>query len=168
VPLLDAVDIRGVRDAMLGASRLYVLGLRGCYSVAHYLGYYLGFLGKPVITLGASGFTLAEDVSDIGEGDVLIAVTVRPETRLTVGCCRLAGERGATVVTITNHHASPVRAHGRFNLYARCEGPYYFNPVAALFMVVEILLAEMAAALGEEMLTPLKRREATFDALGIE
>ncbi|WP_440996262.1 MurR/RpiR family transcriptional regulator [Arhodomonas sp. SL1] len=165
---LEPGTLTEISDAVLQARRLYVLGLRGCYSVAHYLGYYLAFTGKPVTTLGGSGFTVAEEISDIGEGDVLIAVTVRPETRLAIDACALAAERGATVVTVTNHFASPARTHGDFNLHARCEGPYYFNPVAALFMVAEGLLAELAASLGEALIEPLGRREAAFEALNIE
>ncbi|MCS4504154.1 hypothetical protein KBTX_00253 [wastewater metagenome] len=165
---LDAGTVTAVRDAVLRARRLYVLGLRGCYGVAHYLGYYLGFIGKPVSTLGAAGFTLAEEISDITPDDLLIAATVRPETRLTVDACRMAAGKGVPVVTLTNHYASPVREYGRHNLYARCDGPYYFNPVAGLFMVAEVVLAEVAAALGEAMIDPLGRREASFEALGIE
>jgi DNA-binding MurR/RpiR family transcriptional regulator len=165
---LDADDLAAVRDRLLRSGRLYVLGLRGCYSVAHYLGYYLGFISRSVVTLGASGFTLAEEMSDIGPDDTLVAITVRPETRLTVDACRFAAESGATVVTMTNHHGSPVRAFGDFNIHAQCEGPHYFNPVASLFVVAEMLLAEIAATLGEDLIDPLKRREAAFEALGTE
>lgn len=165
---IDPAQLRSIARSVAEARRVYVIGLRGCYSAAHYLGYYLGFLRADVVTLGSAGFTVAEDLCAIGPGDVFIAITLHPETRHTLESCRVARELGAHVVTISNHITSPVRVYGDDNLTVQSQGPFYFNPVAALFVLLEALVAQIAEDMGAEAIGMLKQRERVFDQLDIE
>ncbi|WP_275287161.1 MurR/RpiR family transcriptional regulator [Halomonas elongata] len=165
---LDIEALHGAGRELLEASRIYVLGLRGCFGLAHYLGYYLGFLDKPVTTLGGAGFTIAEDLGRIGPDDVLIAIAVKPETRMTVLASELAANRGARVIALANRGDSPLLPFASRHFHACCEGDNFFNPLAALFAVAEALLAEVTAELGEALLPSLRANEAAFQALDIE
>jgi len=165
---LDTKVLEDVATCLSKARRVYIIGLRGCYAAAHYFGYYLSFLRPDVIALGGPGFTLAEDLSDIGADDVFVAITFHPETRQTLECCEIARQMGATVVTASNSVASPIRAFGHHNFTVQSDGPFFFNPVAALFFLVEALIAQVADNMGGEEIRMLKQREAIFTKLGIE
>lgn len=165
---LDAGEVKSVAGRLIEARRVYVIGLRGCYSAAHYLGYYLSFLRTEIITLGGAGFTIAEDLCTIGPDDVFVAVTFHPETRQTLDSCRVARDMGATVITISNHMTSPVRAFGHHNFHVHSQGPFYFNPMASVFLLLEALIAQVAEDMGGDAIGLLKQREAFFDKLNIE
>jgi len=165
---LDRGTLETVAAHLSEARRVYIIGLRGCYSAAHYFGYYLSFLRSDVITLGGAGFTLAEDLSAIGPEDIFVAITFHPETRQTLECCKMAREMGATVVTASNSAASPVRAFGHHNFNVHSDGPFFFNPVAALFFLIETLIAQVADSMGSEVIRILKQRETVFGKLEIE
>lgn len=165
---LDGAALREAGQALIEARRIYVIGLRGCFGVAHYLGYYLGFLDKPVTTLGGEGFTLAEDLGRIGPEDVLVAIAVKPETRMTVACSELAAHRGARVIALANRPDSPLLPAAWRHFLAYGEGDHFFNPLAAMFAVAEALLADITVELGETLLPSLHANEAAFQALDIE
>jgi len=165
---LERAVLEEVATALSDARRIYIIGLRGCYGAAHYFGYYLSFLRPDIITLGGPGFTLAEDLSDIGPDDVFVAITFHPETRQTLECCEIARQMGATVVTASNRVASPIRAFGHHNFTVQSDGPFFFNPVAALFFLVEALIAQVADNMGGDAIGMLKQREAIFTKFEIE
>jgi len=165
---LDEERLNGAAIALAKARNVGVLGLRGCFSVAHFLAYFLGLIRRNVSILGRAGHTVAEDLVHLEADDVLVAISYAPYTRQTVDICRFAREHGVRIIAITDSHSSPLAADATYAFSAARRGPYFFNATTSSLILVETLLALAAQELGSEAVAEPKRNAAIFDEPGLE
>ncbi len=164
----DKVRFRNIVDLLLKAKRVSILGLRSVFPLAFYLAYYLRLIRDNVMVLGKSGHTLAEDLAFLRQGDLLLAISIRPYTRDTIIACREAKRQGAELVTITDTLSSPLAAETESTLIASSKGPYFFTPLTSLVIYAEALLSEAVKALGDEAIMKVKHVEKLFGRMDIE
>ena len=62
------------------ASRVHVVGVRKCFSVAYLFGYLLRLVRREVHQLGTAPGGLVEELRDLAEGDVLVGISVHRYT----------------------------------------------------------------------------------------
>ncbi|HET8791424.1 MAG TPA: MurR/RpiR family transcriptional regulator [Modicisalibacter sp.] len=165
---LDDKALTRAADAIVAARRIHVVGLRASFGAAHYLAYYLGYLRSEVQLISPQDGASVERALHLGAEDLVIGIAFRPETRTSVDYCRLAVERGAELVTLTNHPQSQLASLADRPLIAPAEGPFFFNPMSALFLLVELLLSRVARELGSTAIASIRRREALIARLNIE
>ncbi|WP_129139042.1 MurR/RpiR family transcriptional regulator [Modicisalibacter coralii] len=165
---LDARLLEGAARAVIAARRVHVVGLRASFGAAHYLAYYLDYLRRDVQLVSPQAGVDVERALDLGRDDLVIGIAFRPETRVSVDYCRLAIEQGAGLVALTNHPRSQLAGLTDCRLVAPAEGPFFFNPMSSLFMLVEMLLSRIARAMGPEAVTAIRRREALIARLHVE
>ncbi|MEA3252652.1 MAG: MurR/RpiR family transcriptional regulator [Pseudomonadota bacterium] len=168
--------VEGLDDAMLERAaaglatvrRVQVIGLRASFGAAHYLAYYLDYLRDDVqLIAGAAGVDV-EQALRLDSDDLVVGIAFRPETRASIEYCRLAVEQGARLVALTNHPRSQLAGLTDCRLVTPAEGPFFFNPMSSLFLLVEMLLSRVAVQLGEHAVASIRRREALIARLGIE
>lgn len=165
---LDATMLERAANAVIAARRVHVVGLRASFGAAHYLAYYLDYLRRDVQLVSSQAGVDVERVLDLSRDDLVVGIAFRPETRASVDYCRLAGEQGAGLVALTNHPRSQLARLTDCHLIAPAEGPFFFNPMSSLFLLVEMLLSRVARAMGPEAVTAIRRREALIARLRVE
>nr|WP_298410711.1 MurR/RpiR family transcriptional regulator [uncultured Halomonas sp.] len=165
---LDSTVLEQVTKAIIAARRLHVVGLRASFGAAHYLAYYLDYLRKDVQLISPSAGVGIEQALPLDENDLVIGIAFRPETRASLDYCRLALEQGANLVALTNHPGSQLAALTDRCLIAPAEGPFFFNPMSSLFLLVELVLSRVARELGSEAVASIRQREALIARFGIE
>lgn len=166
--LIDYDLVQKVAESILGARKVHILALRGCFGAAHYLYYYLGFLHEDVHILGSEGFMLAEELCRVNQDDVFIAIALPPETNLTVEIYDKAKSLGAKTVGFSASAYSVMESLSDFHFPISVKGTYYFNPLASLFAALESLLLEVCNLKGEHAVVMMKEREQMFAALNTE
>src|SRR5207237_5589963 len=82
---------------LAAAERVFCLGLRSSFAIAFHFHYVRAFAGGAVTLVDAAGGTGIDMLRGAGRGDALLAVSVRPYTRLTLDYARFAAERGVAV-----------------------------------------------------------------------
>jgi DNA-binding MurR/RpiR family transcriptional regulator len=164
----DKARFKNVIDLLLTAKRVSILGLRSVFPLAFYLAYYLRLIRDNVMVLGKSGHTLAEDLALLQQGDLLLAISIRPYTKDTIITCREAKRQGVKLVAITDSHSSPIAVETESTFIASSEGPYFFTPLTSLVIYAEALLSEAVKALGNDAISKLKRVENLFGRMEIE
>lgn len=164
----DKATFKNVVNLLLEAERVFILGLRSVFPLAFYLAYYLRLIRDNIIVFGKSGHTLAEDLALLRQGDLLLAVSIRPYTKETIRACREAKRQGAELVTVTDSHSSPLAVETKNTLIASSKGPYFFTPLTSLVIYAETLLSEVVKSLGNEAVSRLKHVENLFERMDIE
>jgi len=154
--------------AVLAARRVAVLGLRGSYPVAYFLGYYLKMIRDDVSIFGSGGHILAEDLGNLHPDDLLFAISAAPYTKMTVDACHIAYDLGVDIIALTDSQMSPLTNYAKCTLLSSCKGNYYFTPLISLMIYAEALLAAIIGKSGEVSLRNLKTKEIIFDNLDIE
>ncbi len=104
---LDPVVLERVIDALAGAGRVDVYGVGASAFVAADLQQKLHRIGRISFAWSDTHIMLTS-AAVLGPGDVAVAVSHSGATSDTVETLRVAGQRGATTVAVTNFPHSPV------------------------------------------------------------
>ena len=108
---LDEIDEKAFEDAankILKAKRIYILGLRSSFTIAQYLGFYLGIILDSVHVIRMDMGDAFEQVVKINEDDVLIAISFPRYSTKSYQIVSYAKEKGAHIVSLTDSLFAPV------------------------------------------------------------
>ena len=169
--MADAIDeqkFASIIKRMIDARRILIIGLRGSYPLAHYLGFYLKMIRGRVTLIGQSGHTLAEDLSVLNKGDLLIAISVKPYTKDTAEACRIAKHQAVDIIAITDSLSSPLAIETDNYLITSTEGDYFFSPIVAATICIETLLSELVKLLGDKAIQRLNHTEFILEKFETE
>jgi DNA-binding MurR/RpiR family transcriptional regulator len=144
--------------ALLGdtARHVYLMGGRVTHVLAEYLESHLSRLRGDVTLLPQQSGRRAAALLDAAGGDVLVAFDVRRYERETVESTRLAQQRGAKVILVTDVLMSPSAAHAAIVLPVRVETPSPFDSAVAGIVVVEALALGTLTTLGDGALQRMR------------
>ena len=145
--------------ALARGRRIYVIGLRKCYSVAHYLSYALGLVREDVKLLNLDVGTLPEQVRGIGPDDVCVGISIHRYTKEVVHVLRFAEHRGATTIALTDDPGSPLNRHADLTFYADSDGASILRSLTAFMSLVQALVAGTVGQLGTDTRSDLLRQE---------
>ena len=142
------------------ARRILCLGHRSCYAPAYHFAYVAGLHGAPTHLLDAPGGIGADSLNDISDGDVVVAVSFAPYTRMTVDVAAVAKERGADLIALTDKLESPLAriATQIITVPTDIAGATYVT--APVLAVAELLAALVVAKSGAKGRAILERNEA--------
>ena len=148
------------------ARRIYVIGMRKCYPVAYYLHYAFRMFQDNVVLVNGVAATVADDLRDLGNDDVLIAIGFEAYTRGTVRAARYAASVGADVVAITDSSLSPLAEGARQTFVVANDSPSFFRSVASAMALAEAIVAYLVAEGGEAAVNHLTQTEHHLDTFG--
>ena len=153
-------------DIVAEASHVFCLGLRSSYAVAYIFHYVRSLFGANSVLVDGSGAVGVDVMRDIGNSDVLLAISVKPYVRHTIDAAEFARERGARIVAVTDSEMSHLARLADVTLIVRTETPSFFHTMAPAFAAVECLAALVAARRGPEALAALEASERQLAAFG--
>lgn len=144
------------------AGRVYVMGEKKGYGVAHYLHTQLN-LALPDVTLLESGQSLIVDrLLRVAPQDLLVAVDVRRYARATVLVAKRFRDLGADVAVLADSPLSPLSGLARFKLPITTTGAGAFDSYTAAVSLVNALVNGVAARRKRELHETLERGEALW------
>ncbi len=116
-----------VVERLVAARRVFVFGSRGSYGLAQMLSIGLRLLLTDSRLLSDEAGLLADQLTTLTEGDLLVAISFRRVDRITVGAARHASKAGAEVIAISDVVHSPIARLADRTLTARL-GPLRLMP----------------------------------------
>jgi DNA-binding MurR/RpiR family transcriptional regulator len=156
-------------DLIVNAKSIHIIGLRSSYTLAYYLSFYMKMIRSGVSLIGQAGHTLAEDLSRLKPGDLLIAIGVKPYTRDTAEACRICREQNVDVFAISDSVSSPLTNETENYLIVSIQGDYFFSPIAAAVICIETLLSELVKQLDDKAIQQrLNYAEFIMDRMKVE
>jgi DNA-binding MurR/RpiR family transcriptional regulator len=141
----DVKALEEACDAVLGAGRVYVLGLGSAYNLAHQFWYVTRMAFGHVELVPRHGSHPIDDMAQIGAGDLLLALTFQPYRAETMAAVRLGRRRGARVIGITDSVTSPLARAADQALVCPTHTPQFFQSQAAVMGLLEALMALLVA-----------------------
>jgi len=129
-----------VADRMVSARTIHVVGMQASLSSAMYAKYLGTMLSEKFRIISGLGGVLADDIADIGERDVLLAVSLRPCSAHTIRIARKARARGAFVAGCTDSEVSPLALTAHAVLLTPDKSPMFFDSYLAVTLLLEVLM----------------------------
>lgn len=159
--LMTADRTQAITDTLLSARRCIVTATRSSYALAYYF-HYVGRMALPRLELVPRHMGAAlDDLLEIGPQDCLIALTFAPYSASTIQALRLAGERGAKVILISDSEMIAPGIRTDHVLAVAANSLHPFGAIGGAMAVLECLLTHLIEAAGPDAL----RRIEAYDAL---
>ncbi len=152
--------------SIVSAERVFCLGQRSSFAVAYIFNYVRSLFGSNSVLVDGSGGSSLDTLRTIGDGDVLLAISVNRYVRHTIAAAKFARERGARIIAITDSEISPLIALADDIILVGTETPSFFHTMAPAFAAAECLAALVAARRGKETLAALEDSEQQLAAFG--
>ncbi len=149
------------------AGRIYVVGMRKCFPLAHYMHYACRMFHPRVTLVTGNAGTYADELAPMAAGDVLLAIAFDRYTWETVTAARRARAVGAGIIAITDSRVSPLAEGADHVFIAANSSPSFFRSLSGAQAVVEALVAFLVARTGQEGVDTLTKMEQRLDEFGV-
>jgi len=160
---LEGVDKQAFETAvngLLGAKRIFILGLRAAAVLSSFMGFYLGLTHENVRVVNDTYVNeVFEQILNIGPGDVLFAISFPRYSRRTVRAMGYARDQGATTIGLTDAAASPIAGMADIKLLAKSDMVSYLDSLVAPLSVINALLVAMGWRSETEISATFQRLE---------
>ena len=159
---LDEIDrdaFQGAVDALMGAKRIYILGVRSSSALASFLGFYFNLLFENVTLVQTNSVSeIFEQVLRVGPGDVLFGISFPRYSKRTLSAMKYARDRGARVIALTDSQLSPLARVADHVLLARSDMASFVDSLVAPLSVINALIVAVGMSRRDEI-------EQTFNKL---
>lgn len=140
---LDEIDFETfskVIDAICGAKRIYILGLRSSSALAEYLGFYLNMIldNVNVVTYGMSD--IFEQLLKVNEKDLLIGISYPRYSRKTLEALKYVKKQNCKVVGITDSLISPISSLSDYTLVAKSNMASFVDSLVAPMSIINTII----------------------------
>jgi len=126
------------------ANNVYCVGVRSCYSVAHYMSY-VGSMAFPSFHRAPSEpGAIMDQLSRATVGDVLVAISFSYYSTEVIRACEIAKSKGMAIIAMTDRFSSPLAQGAAHVIELPMSGPQYMPSLQSAFMVVDLLLTNLA------------------------
>lgn len=139
---VDAEVFHGAVDCMLRSRSIYIAGHRSASVLSRFMAYYLDFVFDNVRQVIVTSQDAIDQLTRINSEDVMIGITFPRYSALTVECVRVAKDKGANVISITDGRMSPVVPYSDYLLTAQSAMASFVDSlVAPLSLINAIIVA---------------------------
>ena len=149
---------------LLGARRVYVMGLRSAAPLAQFMYHYLHQIMDEVVLVGNTTGDVFEEIARISEKDVLVGVSFPRYSARTLECMRFARQNGAQVVGFTDGDMSPLKEVSDVCLCASTDMASFVDSLAAPLSLINALVVSVGLHRREELAEHFKRLEGIWNA----
>ena len=152
-----------VVETLRNANHIYILGLRSSAPLAEFMGFYMKFVSDSVTVVTSGMSDIFEQLSRIGENDVLICISFPRYASRTVEAMEFAHSRNAKLVAITDGPMSPLHALSDYCLMAKSDMASFVDSLAAPLSLINALLVAMGLSKRDEVARRLQTLEGIWD-----
>ena len=157
-------DFNAAVNAILGAKRVFILGVRSAAPLANFLGYYLNYMFNNVHIITASGSSeMFEKIVGVNSNDVVIAFSFPRYSTSTGKGARYCRSTGATVIGLTDSRLSPLGQNSDYVLLAKSDMLSLVDSLVAPLSVVNALIVAIAARKEKELSQTFDNLERIWD-----
>jgi DNA-binding MurR/RpiR family transcriptional regulator len=164
---LDNDMLEKVTDEILGAKRVYILGLRSSAVLAEYLGFYLNFILKDVHVIKAQYNDVYEQLINISNEDVVIALSFPRYSRKTYESVRLLRRQGCKIISITDSKFSPLASISEMTLFAKNNVTSFVDSLVAPMSLINLLIVSISLQEKEHLTETFRKLESVWDEFNI-
>lgn len=159
---LDEIDrdaFQGAVDALIGAKRIYLLGVRSSSALSSFVGFYFNLLFENVRLVHTNSVSeIFEQVLRVGPGDVVFGISFPRYSKRTLSAMQYARDRGARVIALTDSRLSPLAPVADHLLLARSDMASFVDSLVAPLSVINALIVAVGMSRRDEI-------EQTFNKL---
>ena len=161
---IDRKSFADAVDAIAGAKRIYIIGMRSSANLAGFLNYNLRMIFDDVrFVQTSSGGEIFEQLLQIGEGDVLVAISFPRYSKRIINAVEFAKRSGSSVIVLTDTPQSPIAPMADQLLLAQSDMASFVDSLVAPLSIINAIIVALARKKQDELTERLRRLEQIWD-----
>ena len=161
---MDRAAFSQAIDAILQARHIYIIGALSSASLATFLNFNLSLIFENVkLVQPTSTSEVFEQLLDIGETDLMIAMSFPRYSTKIVNAVRYAASRGASVIALTDSTLSPIAQDATYVLPAQSDMASFVDSLVAPLSIVNAILVAVTQKRQTEVKERFDRLERVWD-----
>ncbi|MGB0967275.1 MAG: MurR/RpiR family transcriptional regulator [Halocynthiibacter sp.] len=167
--LFDSMDADLLAEAarvISDSRRVYLIGMQASHSFAGYLNYLGGMASDKFCLIRSEGGIYADTITDICADDAVIAVSQQPCADATIRLGKVAHDRNATIIAISDSPASPLAMIADHVLLTPNQSPLFFESYVSATIMIEALIGFYTLQQTPEVIERIEKIEADRILLG--
>ncbi len=157
---VDKYDFDLAVEKILGAKKLYILGVRSASAISSFLGFYFNLLFTDVRLVHTTSVSeMFEQILRVKEGDVIIGISFPRYSRRTIKALEYAKRKNATVISITDTQQSPLVPCSDISLFAKTDMVSFVDSLVAPLSLVNALIVAIGMKKKQEITQTLNELE---------
>lgn len=151
-------------DLILGARKIYILGVRSSAPLASFLGFYFNLIFDNIRLVHTTSVSeMFEQILPVQFGDVVIGISFPRYSRRTIKAMSYARSTGATVIAITDKSETPVARSADVCLLAPSDMTSFVDSLVAPLSVINALIAAIGFKRQDHVAETLEKLERIWD-----
>jgi DNA-binding MurR/RpiR family transcriptional regulator len=147
------------------ADRVFVIGLRMFFGVAHTCALLLGQILQRVVLLDLTAGALPDQIATLSKRDVLIAFSTSRYSRIIIETADFARSRGCVVIAVTDSALAPIAQLASIVVLISAKGTSFFASAIAAQTYVNLLVSTIARHYEPKAGKRLAEIDAAIDVL---
>ena len=160
---IPAMEFKKFVKAIHSAERYVIVGLRGVYSLAIFLGIALEFLQKNVWVIQPGIGDMWDRLFGLEKKDVVIGISFPRYTKQTVAVLRFAKERGNDALAITDSLVSPLAQYADHVLTANYKMDSFIESFTAPLSLINAIVTALGVFSKKSTMKSLKGLEEVWE-----
>lgn len=160
----DPHNFNAIVEAILGAKKIYILGVRSSAPLASFLGFYFNLIFENVRLVHTTSVSeMFEQIINAEKGDVVIGISFPRYSKRTSKAMEFAGNQGATIIAITDNETSPLAKCSDYCLFARSDMASFVDSLVAPLSMINALIVAIGLKRKKQIHTNLEKLEKIWD-----
>lgn len=168
---LESIDRAAFDNAVkkiISAKNIYVLGMKASSYLAGFLNNSLRMIFDNVrLIQTTSGSETFEQMMNVGEGDVVIAVSFPRYSKSVIRGTEYAKRAGADIIALTDSESSPLAESASQLLVAQSDMASFADSLVAPMSVINALIVAVSRECREQLSERLHRLEQVWDEYNV-
>ena len=153
---LSLESFNAIIDLFQKSNCIYTYGHGISALMSQVLAYSLNQVSVQARSMVSSHLSFEEQVMFLGPKDTLVLFSFPPYSKSTLDAARLAAEKGAKVVAITDARSAPIVPLTNINLSVQSENMLFTNSFAAISVTINAITTELSVRNKEKTLKFIK------------
>jgi DNA-binding MurR/RpiR family transcriptional regulator len=151
-------------DLILGANKIYILGVRSAAPLASFLGFYFNLVFDNVRLVHTTSVSeMFEQILPVTSGDVVIGISFPRYSKRTIKAMEYSRTTGATVIAITDKTGSPVAENADICLFAPSDMASFVDSLVAPLSLINALIVAIGYKRQAAVTQTLEKLERIWD-----
>ena len=151
-------------QSILGARRVYLVGIRSCAPLAFFLDFYLRQILDDVCLITTNNASeIFEQMIRLNEDDVVIGISFPRYSMRTLKAMEFANKRKAKIITITDREHSPINLYSSCTLLAKSDMASIVDSLVAPLSVINALIVALCLERKDKVMETLSEMEKLWE-----
>ena len=161
---VDQASFERAIEKIVAAKRIYIIGVRSSSSLASFLNFNVQMIFDNVKFIQTtSGSEMFEQIMQIGEGDVLIAISFPRYSKRIIHAVEYAQSKNANVVALTDSKVAPIAAYADELLIAQSDMISFVDSLVAPLSIINAIVMAVSRKKQKEVTERLRILEEVWD-----